>query len=206
MEIDIKKPAFDIKIRCNDEMLRQMQKHYGENLENLSTDNLINFLDKSTKTGQTSLRYFDVRDEQYLTQIHKFYNGNDWNGEISKFDVKEFINNTPILTPNEKQNEIDNMQDYRLRNKIMQLEEQANTLKENYEKQIKELTKIFEKDFTEISKTIQKLKDIAWDRTSKRESITQDEMDAIKKEVNLVGSKVLNSKENNKNIDRKLDL
>ena len=35
---------------------------------------------------------------------------------------------------------------------------------------------------------------------------TQDEMEAIKKEVNLVGSKVLNSKENNKNIDRKLDL
>ena len=134
MEIDIKKPAFDIKIRCNDEMLRQMQKHYGENLENLSTDNLINFLDKSTKTGQTSLRYFDVRDEQYLTQIHKFYNGNDWNGKISKFDVKEFINNTPILTLNEKQNEIDNMQDYRLRNKIMQLEGQANILKELYEK------------------------------------------------------------------------
>ena len=355
MEIDINKPAFDIKIRCNDEMLRQMQKHYGENLENLSTDNLINFLDKSTKIGQTSLRYFDVRDEQYLTQIHKFYNGNDWNGEISKFDVKEFINNTPILTPNEKQNEIDNMQDYKLRNKILQLEEQANTLKENYENKIKELTKTFEKDFTEITKTIQKLKDIAWDRASKRESssmykvlqgekeyteiqsnvgkvkvdndfmqkeikkhlddptkrgmvtteemlsfpkvaknvepnfnpqqqgydwqvqandgntliygerdygegsklltahsktdrnerteaikggqghlrrqindldfhdtasdnkiisqqpkqsnaITQDEMDAIKKEVNLVGSKVLNSKENNKNIDRKLDL
>lgn len=37
-------------------------------------------------------------------------------------------------------------------------------------------------------------------------TITQDEMEAIKKEVNLVGSKVLNSKENNKNIDRKLDL
>ena len=194
MEIDIKKPAFDIKIRCNDEMLKQMQKHYGENLENLSTDNLINFLDKSTKTGQTSLRYFDVRDEQYLTQIHKFYNGNDWNGEISKFDVKEFINNTPILTPNEKQNEIENMQDYRLRNKIMQLEEQANILKENYEKQIKELTKTFEKDFTEISKTIQKLKDIAWDRTSKRESSSMYKVLNNEKEYTEVKSNIGNVK------------
>ena len=209
MEIDIKKPAFDIKIRCNDEMLRQMQKHYGENLENLSTDNLINFLDKSTKTGQTSLRYFDVRDEQYLTQIHKFYNGNDWNGEISKFDVKEFINNTPILTPNEKQNEIDNMQDYKLRNKIMQLEKQANTLKENYENQIKELTKTFEKDFTEISKTIQKLKDIAWDRTSKRESssmykVLQGEKDYTEVQSNIGNVKVdkdFMEKEINKHLD-----